>query len=252
MEHALKPQSTAIYIQARMGASRLFGKPMKTVLGKTLLEYLVERMRRSQTASRIVIATSTSPQDDAIAALGGLIGDGVFRGSEGDVLDRFYQASKSYPADLIVRVTADCPLLDPQVVDQVVRMYMDNYPTYDYVSNFAVRHYPRGMDVEAFSHKCLEEAAREARSPWDREHVTPFIYGNPERYKLGQVIYPSDESEYRWCVDTPEDFALISKIFEELYPKNPLFTLQDLLTLLRSHPDWSAINAHVQQKQRNP
>jgi spore coat polysaccharide biosynthesis protein SpsF len=251
MNPNLKSQSVSIFIQARMGATRLFGKPLKTVLNKPLLSYLVERLKNSKTASKIVIATSDLPQDDPIAKLGKQLGVSVFRGSEEDVLDRFYQASKQFPSDVIVRITADCPLLDPRVVDEVVKMYLDHYPAYDYVSNVGVRHLPRGMDVEVFSSKALKEAAEEAHTSWEREHVTPFFYEHPTRYRIGQVIYPKDESHYRWCVDTPEDFALISKILEYIYPNNPQFTLQDLLKLLQRNPEWSAINSHIQQKQRN-
>lgn len=242
--------NASIYIQARMRATRLPGKPMKTVLGKPLLGFLVERMRRCKSVSKIVIATTVEPQDDLIAHWGFSNGIAVFRGSEGDVLDRFFQTSVHFPADPIVRVTADCPLLDPNVVDQAVQLYLKD-SQYDYVSNSLVRFFPRGMDVEVLSLKCLQEAAKEASLPWEREHVTPFIYGHPDRYRIGQLLYDPDESVHRWTVDTPEDLILITKILEELYPKNPHFTLKDLLDCLHANPEWSEINAHIQQKKRN-
>lgn len=243
--------AAAIYIQARMGAVRLPGKPLKTVLGKPLLEYMIERLRLSQAASIIVVATTDSPQDEPIVNFAKKQNVEFFRGSETDVLDRYYQTSLHFPAETIVRVTADCPLLDPQVVDDAVRMYQQNYPAYDYVSNTLQRKFPRGMDVEVFSLNSLREAAKNARLPGEREHVTPYIYGNTDRFNIGQLLYETDESQYRWCVDTPEDFNLVSKIIEDLYPKDPHFTLKDILNLIRKHPDWSALNAHIEQKKWN-
>lgn len=241
-------QTPLTYIQARMGSTRLPGKTMKPILGKPLLGLLVERVRRSQFASKFIIATTVSAEDDVIADWCLRNGFPLFRGSEEDVLGRFYEASMQFPGDPIIRITADCPLIDPVVIDRVVKFYIEGQASYDYVSNTIERCFPRGMDVEVFSLKCLHQAAHEARLPGEREHVTPFIYTHPERYRIGQLLDKRNASQYRLCVDTAEDYVLVSKIFEALYPKNPYFTLEDVLDLLHIHPDWNAINKDVEQK----
>lgn len=235
-------------IQARMGATRLPGKPLKKVMDRPLLSYLIERLKRVNNISTLIIATTTQPQDDLIETFCKKEKITVFRGSEEDVLDRYYQAAKKYQADVIIRITADCPLIDPKVIEQAIQFYLTHYPLYDYVSNTHKRTFPRGMDVELFSMQCLEEAAQEARLKNEREHVTPFIYNHPERYKIGEIQYSSNQANHRWTVDTPEDLALISLILQTLYPRHPQFTLQEILQELDNHPEWSLINARIQQK----
>lgn len=258
-----------IIVQARMGAHRLPGKPLKQVLGVPLLGYQIERLRRVTAADAIVIATTTNPLDQPIVDFCNQEQIPFYRGSEEDVLDRYVKAAHSFAADVVVRITADCPLIDPAVVDQVITYYLDHYPDYDYVSNTldldsgskdcvnlpssiaASRSkltYPRGMDVEVFSAKSLQEADLNGVLPEEREHVTVYIYRHPESFNLGCVTLEPNESRHRWCVDTQEDLTLITKIIEALYPVNPEFTLQDILDLLKQHPTWPLINAHVQQK----
>ncbi|HEY4832783.1 MAG TPA: acylneuraminate cytidylyltransferase, partial [Waddliaceae bacterium] len=156
------------------------------------------------------------------------------------------RASKVVSADIVVRVTADCPLLDPLIVDKVIGYFLSH--DCDYVSNTLEWTYPRGMDVEIFTQKCLVRAAEAASLPNEREHVTLYIYKHPEIFRLGNVAYTCNASDYRFTVDTQEDFILISKILEELYPTNPYFTFEDVLALMKKHPDWKAINALVKQK----
>ena len=240
---------TVIIVQARMTSTRLPGKVLKGVLGKPLLEYQIERLQRVKLADEIVIATTTNQTDNTIVGLCNRLSVSYFRGSEVDVLERYYQAATAHQASVVVRVTSDCPLIDSQVIDRVIEYYLQNESTYDYVSNCIKRSYPRGMDTEVFSFSVLEQAFLEATAQPDREHVTPFIYRQPQRYRLGHVIYAEDCSHHRWTVDTPEDFDLIKKIIEAIYPNQPNFTLEDYLQLLQQHPEWYFINSHIEQKQ---
>ncbi|NLM36623.1 MAG: NTP transferase domain-containing protein [Firmicutes bacterium] len=240
---------TAIIVQARMGSTRLPGKIMKKVLGKTLLEYQLERLRRVKQADQVIIATTNHGEEQPIVDLCQRLGVPYFCGSEEDVLARYYGAATQYGADVVVRITSDCPLIDPAVVDKVIGFYLSHQEEYDYVSNtFAKRTYPRGMDTEVFSYRALKEAFEEATDQAEREHVTIFIKRHPERYKIKTLTYEQDYSHHRWTVDTPEDFALIEKILTALYPVNPQFTLEDCLALLAEHPEWAKINAHIKQK----
>ncbi len=238
-----------IIVQARMTSTRLPGKILKKVLGKSLLEYQIERLRRVKLADEVVIATTTNETDEPILQLCNSLSVPYFRGSEEDVLSRYYEAAKVHQADAVVRVTSDCPLIDPEVIDRVIKFYIDHQTEYDYVSNSLERTYPRGMDTEVFSFKALQEAFLEATALPDREHVTPFIHRQPQRYSLASVNYSENKSYHRWTVDTPEDFQLIKKIIEAIYPKLPYFTLRDCLNLLEENPEWLTINAHVQQKE---
>lgn len=240
--------STAIVVQARMGATRLPGKVLKPILGRPMLSYQVERLRRCKAADRLVIATTDKPADDAVAAFCATEALALVRGSESDVLARYHAALEAFPAQTVVRVTADCPLIDPALVDQVIGAFAAEPGRYDFVSNMLEKTYPYGMAVEVVSAQALREAHREARDPAEREHVMPFIYRRPERYKLRSLTMSPDLSHHRWTVDTPEDFELVSRILGELYPRKPQFTMADVLALLERHPDWPAINAHVAQK----
>lgn len=239
---------TVIIVQARMTSTRLPGKVLKEVLGKPLLEYQIERLKRVRSADELVIATTVNETDEPIVALCRKLSVEAFRGSEDDVLERYYEAAKKYGADAVVRVTSDCPLIDPAVVDEVIRAFLDNQPTCDYVSNSLERTYPLGLGCELFSMSVLVEANREASRQPEREHVTPFIYHRPDRYNCLNVAYHEDQSRYRWTVDTAEDFELIRRLLEALYPQQPAFTLEDCLQLMAAHPDWAELNSHVKQK----
>lgn len=234
--------------QARMTSSRLPGKVLKPVLGKPLLEYQIERLRRAARADDLVIATTTNATDEVLVDFCHQLGVKVYRGSELDVLSRYYGAARDAGADVVVRVTSDCPVIAPAVVDQVIGYYLDHRAEFDYVSNTQVRSFPRGMDVEVFSVGALELAYHEGKLEYEREHVTPFIYGHPERFRIGQVVFRDNRGDERWTVDTPEDFELMRHIIESLYPNTPEFTLEDMLDLLDRHPDWRQINAHITQK----
>ena len=239
---------TLIIIQARMTSTRLPGKVLKPVLAKTLLEHQLERLKRVTNADGFVVATTTNETDQPIVDLCNALGVPVSRGPEGDVLARYYEASKAHQADVVVRVTSDCPLIDPAVVAEVIGFYQSHTAAYDYVSNTLERTYPRGLDVEVFPFSLLEKAHREATQAEEREHVTPFIYRRPQQFRIYQVQQSPSHAHERWTVDTPEDFELIRRVLEALYPEKPQFLQADVLALLDAHPDWRALNAEIEQK----
>jgi spore coat polysaccharide biosynthesis protein SpsF len=232
--------STAIVVQARMGSTRLPGKVLKDIAGRPMLSYQMERLRRVKRAERIVVATTDQPADDAVERFCRKEKIACVRGSEDDVLARYHLAIERFPTDVVVRITADCPLIDPAIVDEAIAAYEP-----DYVSNMLEITYPYGMAVEVFSAQALREAHREAKDPAEREHVTPFIWRRPQRYRLKSLTMTPNLSHHRWTVDTPEDFELVSRLLKTLKPN---FRLQDVLAVLNDHPDWCALNAHVEQK----
>lgn len=238
-----------IIVQARMTSTRLPGKVLKRVLDKPLLEYQMERLQRVKNADEIVVATTINAADDVIIELCKRLRIAYYRGSEQDVLSRYAEAAHEYDADVVVRITSDCPLIDPQVIEQVIQTYLDNSAEYDYVSNCLERTYPRGLDVEVFSGVILYETCEQSTTHLDREHVTSFIYQQPDRYQIINVKYVQNQSRHRWTVDTAEDFLLVRKIIESLYPQRPQFTLEDCLSLLEDNPGWQDINSNIQQKQ---
>lgn len=237
-----------IIVQARMGSQRLPGKVMKQVGDKPLLAYLIDQLKRVERADECVVATSTDPADQVIFSFCRDLGVPCYRGPLDDVLGRYLGAAKQHQAQVIVRICADCPLIDPAIIDRVIGFFLDHSPKYDYVSNCLQRTYPRGQDVEVFLRQALERAEKEAREPEEREHVTPYFYRHPELFRLGSVTGSPDLSHYRWVVDTQEDFAFISNILKTVYPKNPQYGMQDVLKVLTEHPDWIKINAGIQQK----
>ena len=242
---------TVMIVQARMGSSRLPGKVMKLVLGKPLLQHMVERLSKSVLADDVVVATTTSDADKPIISLCRALSVRFFRGPEEDVLTRYFDAASTAKADNIVRVTADCPLIDPRVIDRVISHYTENQDKYDYVSNCLKRTFPRGMDCEIFPMRVLKEVHEVATKEADREHVTPFIYRHPRRYHLGNVACEKDYSHYRWTVDTPEDFELVSLLMKAAHAARVDYSLQTCIELMEKNPTWTQINAGVSQKTVN-
>lgn len=236
---------TVCIIQARLGSTRLPGKVLLPLLEKPLLWWAVYRVRKCRLIDEVVIATTEHSRDDAIADLCLLEGLACWRGSEEDVLDRYYGAAKVYGADSVVRITSDCPLIDPSVTEYTVATFNSIAPAVDYASNVHVRSYPRGLDTEVFTFAALEQTWREDTSAW-REHVTPYLYHTVGRFRLGDVTNPVDYSHHRWTVDTPEDFELVRRIYD--YFGHGDFGWRDVLALLDANPDWTQINADVQQK----
>lgn len=234
-------------IEARMRSRRLPGKVLRPVLGRPLLELMIERLRRARRIEEIVVATTVDPSCQPIEDLAHRLGVGCYRGSEDDVLDRVLQAAKSVNADLIVETTGDCPLIDPATIDRVIETFLAS--DVDYCANVLERTYPRGMDVQVFPTAVLEEAARRTQDPSDREHVSLYIYQRPERFRLLNVAYERPESaDLRLTVDTPEDFALIQRVYEALYRDKPDFDLADILRLMDARPELREINAEIRQK----
>lgn len=239
---------TAAIIEARMTSTRLPGKVLLPVLGRPLLGHLVERLQRAGTLDQVIIATTTNATDDPVEALARELGCGWFRGSEEDVLDRVLRAAHAHEVGLIVEVTGDCPLMDPAIVDTLVKTFRDG--GWDYVSNVIERTYPRGMDAQVFPTAVLDEVAGLTSDPVDHEHVSLYIYNHPERFALKNVAsgLPPEYHDLRLTVDTKEDFELIRIIFEELYPRKPDFGLRDILDLFDRRPELAGINRHVRQK----
>jgi len=201
-------------LQARMGSSRLPGKVMAPILGKAMLLRQIERIRRSKYIEDLVLATSTDPSDDPVAAACKADGVTVFRGSLNDVLDRFYRAAAGQQPTHVVRLTGDCPLADPAVIDAVIQRHLDSGS--DYTSNALEPTYPDGLDVEVCKFTTLETAWKEATVTWHREHVMPFIHSQPTRFKLASFKGAENLSHLRWTVDEPQDLAVVRAIYESL------------------------------------
>jgi spore coat polysaccharide biosynthesis protein SpsF (cytidylyltransferase family) len=242
MTGASRKTVTAI-VQARMSSTRLPGKVLQPIIGKPMLSLQLERISRSRLITHICVATSTDSSDDAIADLCRDLDIDYFRGSLSDVLDRFYQASQKYTSDLLVRLTGDCPLCDPEVIDTVTERALSG--PFDYVSNCLRRTYPVGLDTEVFTPEALETVHREARLPSEREHVTPYIYNHPEKFLTGNVACDRDLSHHRWTVDEPDDLTFVAQVFEHLYHANANFNTRDILQLLTRKPDLATINYHI-------
>ncbi|WP_048601371.1 cytidylyltransferase domain-containing protein [Rubeoparvulum massiliense] len=235
-------------IQARMGSTRLPGKVMMKIDGKTILHHVIERVKQAYGFDQIVIATTTFTQDDVIAKAAIEYGVEIYRGSEENVLSRYYEAATKYHADVIVRITSDCPLIDPLIIDQLVQFYKSH--DYEMVTNAGIdlskRTYPRGLDTEVFSYQALKEAYLNGHAPYHREHVTPYIYE-----KSDKIYYYQDEknnSQYRWTLDTEEDFRLIQAVYLYLYNGKHDFYYNDILKVFSEHPELIKINAHIEQK----
>jgi spore coat polysaccharide biosynthesis protein SpsF len=235
-------------IEARMRSTRLPGKVLLPVMRQPMLVLMIERLQHVPEIDEIVVATTTDPSCVAIADVAARCGVGVHRGSEDDVLDRVLQAGHGAGADLIVETTGDCPLIDPGTVSRVIQEFHRH--DVDYCANVLERTYPRGMDVQVFPLKVLEEVARLTDDPVDHEHVSLYIYRHPERFRLHNVTsgLSADAANARLTVDTPEDFALVTEIFERLYPSKPDFSLADILGLLAAHPELRGMNQDVRQK----
>jgi spore coat polysaccharide biosynthesis protein SpsF len=237
--------TTVAIIQARMGSTRLPGKVLEEISGRTMLYWVVSRTRSAASMDTVVVATTNLRADDAIVAECSAMKVPVFRGSEDDVLDRYHRAAAAFRADPVVRITSDCPLIDPDVIDRVVAAFAGNHA--DYASNTLTRGYPRGLDVEVFSKAALDSAWREARQDHERVHVTPFIYGNPDRFALHSVECESDHSDLRWTVDTAEDLDVVRRITEALGGRLD-FGWRDALELVRRKPQLAEFNRSIRQK----
>lgn len=239
-----------ILVQARMSSTRLPGKVMLEVCGKSLLELMVERLQRVSAAAGLAVVTTTSPDDDLIVEHCNSLGVAVFRGHPTDLLDRHYQAAVAFGAGVIAKIPSDCPLIDPSVIDLVLDRFAVG--DCDYASNLHPASFPDGNDVEVMSLAALETAWHEASLEMEREHTTPYIWERPERFRLANVLWETGADaqpfrdyslSHRWTLDYREDFEFIRRVYEELYPTNQTFGLNDILELLDVHPEIASINS---------
>lgn len=217
------------------------------ILGVPMILRQIERVRRAVLIDELIVATSTDLTDDPLANLCAEAGIAVFRGSLDDVLDRFYHAAARSSPAYVVRLTGDCPLIDPEVIDLVIRACQSR--NCDYASNAVEPTYPDGLDVEVIRFPALARAWKEARLTSEREHVTPYVYRHPESFTVCHVRGATDLSHHRWTVDNAEDFELVTRIYEALYPHNPAFSTTDILELLKANPDWCRINRHIERNE---
>jgi len=223
-------------LQARMSSTRLPGKVMADVAGAPMILRQIERLGRSRRLDRILVATSTDPSDDGLAAMLALHDIPVHRGPLDDVLARYEGALAAHPAEILVRLTADCPLADPEAVDATIDLLLSR--GLDYAANTpAHRTYPKGLDVEVMRADALLRAAREATDPYEREHVTPYLYRHPELFAQDFISQDRDEGEVRWTVDRPDDLAFVREVYGALYPGMPDFGSEDVRAFVRARPD---------------
>jgi spore coat polysaccharide biosynthesis protein SpsF len=231
-----------------MGSRRFPGKVLREICGKPMLWHVVQRVRQVRMIEKVVVATSTLAIDSPIQNFCDREEIACFRGSEQDVLDRFYRAAQENRADPVIRLTGDCPFADPQVISKLLVLFSGGQ--YDHVGVATGAgalfleggHYPDGLDCECFTWKALETAWNEAKLTSDREHVTPFIWRNPERFRVGSLQAINNYSQYRWVVDNEADFALVSQVYEALYPQNEFFLMQDILEFLARNPAVGDLN----------
>lgn len=241
---------TVAIIQARMGSTRLPGKVLLDIEGQSMLARVVRRVQRALSLDTLLVATTIAEADEALVEECRRLGVAVFRGQEEDVLDRFYQAACQLRARAVARVTADCPLIDPGVIDRVVAAFHEHEA--DYASNTLARTYPRGLDIEVVAFPALERAWQEATEPYERAHVTPYLYKNPAQFRLLSVTYPRDCSRHRWTVDTPEDLAFVREVYRRLRVRQEapaeMVPWLDVLALVEADPALVALNRDVRQK----
>lgn len=235
---------TIAIIQARMGSSRLPGKVLLDIAGRPMLAHVAARTQLASCLSDVLIATTTATDDDAIVELARSLEVPIYRGSEADVLGRYLGAARQYEAETIVRITADCPLIDPVVIDTVVGAFSTARP--DYASNTLQRTYPRGLDVEVFGLEPLITAEFGAVEQYQRSHVTPYFYQNPDLFNLLNVAQEGDDSHLRWTVDTHEDLQLVREIHERM--GDEYFTWRQAIELFSADPGLELINRRVLQK----
>jgi spore coat polysaccharide biosynthesis protein SpsF len=231
-----------------MGSTRLPGKVLFPLAGRPVLAQVVERLQRCRTADTVIVATSIRPENDVIAAWARALGVPCVRGSEEDTLGRFHLAAVEHGLDVVVRVSADCPLVDPGLLDEMVerfRQLQRDGPCCDYLTNILQRTFPRGLEVEIFTMEALVRCHQEDNDPGSREGVTVYILTHQDQFRLANFAGPSDESRHRWTLDTADDYALLSRIYDALNPAQPTFGYRDVLELLAVHPSWCSLNAHV-------
>jgi spore coat polysaccharide biosynthesis protein SpsF len=245
--------SVVCIMQARTGSTRLPEKVLKKIKNKTILEHDIDRVLKAKTVDELVIATTEKDEDNVIVDIAKNCSVGYYRGSEDNVLSRYYFAAKKYDAEIVIRITSDCPLIDPQIIDDMVNEFLKlrKNENIDYLSNKVKMTFPRGLDVEVFTFDALEKTFLEATQKFEKEHVTPYIYLNPKKFKIKNYENDTDYSMFRWTLDTEEDFLFIKKIYDHLYNENKMFLFRDVLKYVQENPEISKLNEHVRQKDLN-
>ena len=228
-------------IQARMGSTRLPGKIMMDVENRPMLWHVVDRLGRCNMLNKVVVATSDRRSDDAVEKFCEKHSFNIFRGDENNVLARYYSAAEKYAADVVVRITGDCPLIDPELVDTCIHSFLVDY--FDYYSNINPPTFPDGLDCEVIKYSALETAYKSARLKSEIEHVTPFIRNNPALFKIGNCSSAINYEYHRWTLDNKEDFELIEKIYSRLYSVGKYVAWTDVIRLLEENPEWLKINS---------
>ncbi|MDX2054782.1 MAG: glycosyltransferase family protein [Polyangiaceae bacterium] len=237
---------TLVVVQARLGSSRLPGKVLLPLLGEPVLVRMLERIRAAKSQFELVVATTSEPEDAAIVSLCQERNILVFRGSTNDLLDRHYRAALQFGADVVVKIPSDCPLIDPAALDHVLGYFLENKDNFDFVSNLQPPSWPDGNDVEIMTMDALKTAWIEAQRPFEREHTTPFIWDNNERFRIGNVLYPGGgdySATHRFVLDYEADYQFIRAVFERLLPRfGAAFSLPEILELLSREPELMALN----------
>ncbi|MGB7958049.1 MAG: glycosyltransferase family protein [Minisyncoccia bacterium] len=231
----------AAIVQARMGSTRLPNKVLKDLCGRPLVWQVINRVKASRKIDKIILATTQNPNDAALENWAGENDIPCYRGSEDDVLDRFYNAARLFKADVIVRITPDDPFKDPAIIDQVIDLFEEE--KLDFAYNNKPATFPEGLDTEVFSFQALERAWTEAKDPFEREHVTQYFYRHPELFRQKCLIHPEDLSYLRWTIDTQKDWDMAEMVYKELFPSNSHFSMADILELLRRRPEIALVNA---------
>lgn len=234
-------------VQTRMGSTRLPGKVMMDLCGKPVIWHVINRLKKCKNIDKIIIATTVNKIDDQIENYIEGLNDAkvkIFRGSEEDVLTRYFEAAEKENADFVIRITSDCPLIDAQITDHVIEAGLNSNT---YTSNIGLRTFPRGFDTEVFPMTLLTEAFANAQTDFEREHVTPYIREKTKDIAIN-VANTKDYSAHRWTLDTEEDYTLVRKIYEKLWPKNPDFSFKEILEIFEKEPELFDINSHIQQK----
>jgi len=238
-------KKTGIIIQARMGSSRLPGKILLPVKSKPIFQCQIDRLRDVECP--IIVATTTEPSDTAVVNFAIVNKLDFFRGSESNVLERYYLCAKQYKLDVVIRLTSDCPLIDPVLINESLSAYLEEKDDYLYLSNSLSRTYPRGFDFEIFSFALLEDAYKNATDNWDKEHVTPYIGANKSgKVRIKQVMNDEDNSRFRLTLDTKEDFDLLRLVIEQFNAEK--LSGPAIIDILKTYPELVAINEHIEQK----
>jgi len=234
-------------IQARLGSTRFPGKVFADLSGKPLIWHVIERIKFSKFINEIVLATTTNPIDNELAEWAQKNDIKCFRGSENNVLERFYFAAKKYDATVVVRITADDPFKDPKIIDSVITMLVNNNLQFAYNNNPPT--FPEGLDTEVFLFSSLERAYKESNDDFEKEHVTQYFYRHPELFKQENIFNHTNLSYLRWTIDTEMDYKMVKKIYSELYLDGKIFYFQDIISFLNKHPEISKININVERSE---